>query len=273
MPLAKSGAFKDGDEAAAAVEQSVKDAKARSALDIEVDEAFAEYVGKSAGDAVDRVLHLSPGTRKTVLSGPAGGALLAKYERVFDSKLEAAIGDVVKRELAPTKAKRARLAVLHQRFAAFRAQVGDAVTLTAKQRDDAMTILNEARDLANELWKGLQPKLQKALRADTELKAIENEMRALGDVSNKKTGAIRVRVQKADGTIDYESLNIEHKVRKSDNPWRYDDPDNLTATDAPLNQASLETLREHGHIWPEVGSIDDFVVRHGLNRQGKDFAP
>jgi hypothetical protein len=62
-------------------------------------------------------------------------------------------------------------------------------------------------------------------------------------------------------------------VRKSDNPWRYNDPDNLTASDAPLNQAYLEALRKHGNIWPEAGSVDDFVVRHGLNRQGIDFSP
>lgn len=268
MPLAHSGAFKNGDEAAAAVEQSVKDAKARSALDIEVDDAFAEQVGKTAGDAVDRILHLTPGTRKTSVSNPR---LLADYEKKVDSKLKAAMATIVGRQGA--SAKRARLAVLDQDFAAFRAQVGDAVTLTAKQRDDAMKILNEARDIANDQWKGLQGKLQKELRAYPELKAIEDEMRALGDVSDHKTGAIRVRAQKADGTIDYESLNIEHKVRKSDNPWLYDHPDNLTASDAPLNQAYLEALRKHGGIWPEAGSIDDFVVRHGLNRQGVDFAP
>lgn len=267
-PLAHSGAFKNGDEAAAAVEQSVRDAKARSALDIEVDDAFAEHAGTSAGEAVDRVLRLTPGTRKTVVSKPD---LLARYERTFDSKLRAAMSRIVGRQGA--SAKRARLAQLHQDFAALRGQVGNAVQLTAKQRDDAMRILNEARDIADGQWSSLQSKIQKELRADPDLKAIEDQMRAAGDIADNKTGAIRVKVQKADGTIDYESLNIEHKVRKSDNPWRYNDPDNLTASDAPLNQAYLETLRKHGHVWPEAGSIDDFVVRHGLNRQGADFAP
>ena len=95
----------------------------------------------------------------------------------------------------------------------------------------------------------------------------------LGDASNHDTGAIRVRVMKEDGTIDYESLNIEHKVRKTDNPWRYNDPENLTASDAPLNQAYLEALRRYGGVWPDPGSVDDFVVRHRLNRQNVDYAP
>jgi hypothetical protein len=268
MPLAHSGAFKSGDEAAAAVEQSVKDARARGALDIESNEAIAEHVGSDAGNAVDRVLHITPGTRKTAVSKPA---LLARYERMFDSKLQAAMDRIVARQRASVK--RARLDVLHQEFETLRAQVGDAVTLTAKQRADAMRILDQARRDADDLWGNLQSKLQKELRADPELKAIEDEMRALGDVSGHRSGAIRVKVQKADGSFDYEALNIEHKVRKSDNPWRYNDPANLTASDAPLNQAYLEALRRHGRIWPEVGSIDDFVVRHGLNRQGVDFTP
>ena len=263
-PLAHSGAFKNGDEAAAAVEQAVKDAKARDALDVEIDAAFAEHVG----DAVDRVQQLTPGTRKTVVSNPAR---LAEYEKKFDSKIGAAMERIVERQ--GTSAKRSRLGALDQEFAALRAQVGDAERLTPAQRADAMRILNEARDISDGQWKSLQSKLQKELRADPELKALEDQMRAAGDVSAHQTGAIRVRVQKADGTIDYESLNIEHKVRKSDNPWRYNDPDNLTASDAPLNQAYLEALRKHGHVWPQAGSVDDFVVRHGLNRQGIDFAP
>ena len=267
-PLAHSGAFKNGDEVAAALEQSVKDAKARSALDIEVDDAFAEYVGESAGDAVDRILHVSVGTRRTAVSNPA---LLARYEKAFDKKLGSAMERIVERQAA--SAKRTRLDVLKQDFEAFRAQVGDARQLTAKQREDAMTILNEARDIADKQWGGLQTKLQKEMRADPELKAFEDEMRALGDISGDRTGAIRVKSLNADGTIRYESLNIEHKVRKSDNPWLYNHPANLTASDAPLNQAYLEALRKHGGIWPEAGSIDDFVVRHGLNRQGIDFAP
>jgi len=63
MPLARSGSFKNGDEAAAAIEQSLADAQRRGA--VEVDRAIVEEVGRRTGEAVDRVLQVEPQHRWT----------------------------------------------------------------------------------------------------------------------------------------------------------------------------------------------------------------
>jgi len=70
----------------------------------------------------------------------------------------------------------------------------------------------------------------------------------------------------------FESLGVEHRTRLSDDPWRYNDPDNLIVTDAAQNEQYLEALRRHGKIWP-TGGVEDFVIRHQLDDQGVDFSP
>ena len=77
---------------------------------------------------------------------------------------------------------------------------------------------------------------------------------------------------RADGTERFEPINLEHKVRLSDNPWLAKGSRNLIATDAPQNQQYLEAIRQQGGVWP-TDPIEDFVVRFQLNDQGVDFAP
>jgi hypothetical protein len=77
---------------------------------------------------------------------------------------------------------------------------------------------------------------------------------------------------RAGGGIKFEPLGVEHRTRLSDDPWRYNDPANLIVTDAAQNEQYMEALRQKGFVWP-TGATEDFVVRHGLNDQGVDFAP
>ena len=74
------------------------------------------------------------------------------------------------------------------------------------------------------------------------------------------------------GATSFESMNIEHRVRLSDNPWRYNEGANLLLSDSAQNQQYLEALRKEGSIWP-TDAVEEFVVRFALNDQGIDFAP
>ena len=70
---------------------------------------------------------------------------------------------------------------------------------------------------------------------------------------------MRIKVVKADGTEAFEPLNLEHKVRLSDNPWLAKSNRNLILTDAPQNQQYLEALRQQGSVWP-TDAVEGFVV-------------
>ena len=215
----------------------MKDAKARDAFDVELDAAFAEHVG----DAVDRVLQITPGTRY----GRPEAALLAAYEKKFDSKIAAPWTGSSSARASPPSACAWTCCSGSSRRCAPRS----ARQLTAKQRDDAMRILNEARDVADGQEVAAEQPRRNCGRIPSS--RLSKTRCAPSGRPRPQDGAIRVKVQRPTWTFDYESLNIEHKARKSDNPWRYNDPANLTASDAPLNQAYLETLRKHGHIWPQ----------------------
>jgi hypothetical protein len=77
-------------------------------------------------------------------------------------------------------------------------------------------------------------------------------------------------MQRADTSIVFEPLNIEHRVRIHDNPWRYNDPSNLIMTDSALNQQYLEALRREGGIWA-TDDIEAFITRHRLTDQGAGY--
>ncbi len=150
--------------------------------------------------------------------------------------------------------------------------MGDAPNLTPEQRTRANDLLREARDISRRDFNGLQKKVMRRLRADPALQAIENQLVAAGDAQAAPTGTMRIKVVKADGTEAFEPLNLEHKVRLSDNPWLAKSNRNLILTDAPQNQQYLEALRQQGSVWP-TDAVEGFVVRHQLNDEGIDFAP
>ena len=223
--------------------------------------AMAEFAG-SAPDTLD----LQPQTRHLRVANPE---LVAEYEQLATRKLPAAVREVLEAE--GSTAGRTRLAQLRVEFDQLRAEVGSATELTATQRAKGDAILAEARTLARADFKNLQTKVTKRLRADPELKAIEDRLIAAGDVEDKATGGVKLKTQK-DGSIGYEPVNIEHRTRLSDDPWAAKDAENLLLTDASQNQQYLEALRQYGGVWP-VDAIEDFVIRHQLNRQGINFAP
>ncbi|NOT54933.1 MAG: DUF4157 domain-containing protein [Deltaproteobacteria bacterium] len=231
--------------------------------------AIVEFVGEAPN-----TMNLRPQTRYLKVSNPK---LVAEYEQLATRKMPSVVREVLEAER--TTAGRVRLAQLRTEFDQLRAEVGNATELTAAQRARGNEILIEARQLARADFKNLQTKVMKRLRADPELKAIEDQLIAAGDVEDIATGGIRLKTQKVDtktqkaaGPAEFEPVNIEHRKRVSDNPWAAKDADNLLLTDATQNQQYLEAVRQYGGVWP-ADVIEDFVVRHQLNRQGIDFRP
>jgi hypothetical protein len=209
----------------------------------------------------------TPQTRNVRVANPE---LVAEYEGAANEKIPEIVTEVVGNERATQN--RARLQELQTQFEQLRSEVGDATELTADQRIRANEILQEARDISRRDFSGLQTKVMKQLRADPDLQAIEQRMVDAGDAQAPETGSLRIRTVRADGTERFEPINLEHKVRLSDNPWLAKGSRNLIATDAPQNQQYLEAIRQQGGVWP-TDPIEDFVVRFQLNDQGVDFAP
>ncbi|MFD9482843.1 DUF4157 domain-containing protein [Streptomyces sp. NPDC059991] len=212
-------------------------------------------------------LTVSPQTRYVAVANPD---LVARYERLANERLPA----VIDRTLAAERATpgRARLAQLGTELDALRADVGNAPALTAQQRARAIGILREARRLAGKDFGSLQGKAMRRLRADADLQAIEGQLVAAGDARLNPTGTLQIKVRRADGTESFEPLNLEHRVRRSDNPWLAKGNRNIILTDAPQNQQYLEELRKQGSVWP-TGEVEAFVVRYELNDEGVNFTP
>ena len=210
---------------------------------------------------------ITPQTRNVRVANPE---LVARYEQAANQRLPA----VVEQTLAAERATpgRARLAQLGTEFEVLRTEVGDAPQLTPQQRTRGNNILREARDLSRRDFSNLQGKVMKRLRTDAVVQGIEDQLVAAGDAQANPTGTLRIKVVRADGSQSFEPFNLEHRVRLSDNPWLAKSGRNLILTDAPQNQQYLESLRQHGSVWP-TDAVEGFVIRHGLNDQGISFAP
>jgi hypothetical protein len=217
-----------------------------------------------------RFLELRPQTRGLAVSQPR---LVAEYERIVNARLPDVMRDVLAGQRStPT---RVRLTQLRAQFDQLRARVGNRQQLTTAERDTANQILREAREAARADFGNVRDAVWQRLRNPAqhpELAQIEQQLRAAGDVAGPQTGAPRVRTVNLAGDFAFEPLNLEHRVRLSDNPWLYNRPENLLASDASQNQQYLEALRQEGSIWP-TDAVEDFIVRYGLNDQGIDFAP
>jgi hypothetical protein len=255
------------------VQQALRDlARAEG---VAADEGLIAKVAEDAGKATGRVqiaaiAETTPQTRRIAVARPD---LVAEYEKLIDAKLPSVMQGVLARQAATPN--RTLLAQLRVQFDQLRRQVGGAQRLTDAQRDAANTILRQARRAAGEDFDNVQKAVWRRLRNAREhpdLAAIEGQLRAQGDVSGPRSGALRLHTVTAAGEESFEPMNIEHRVRRSDNPWLYNDPRNLLATDAAQNQQYLESLRKQGSVWPS-GEVEDFVVRYGLNDEGWDFRP
>ena len=228
--------------------------------------AIAEALPAKQGGPGD-LLEINPQRRNLRLQNPKR---VAEYEQLVTEKLPSVVDDVLAKERGTPG--RTRLAELRTQFDQLRAEAGNAETLTEAQTNRANAILDEARDLARKDFDGFRDKVNTRLRADPQLKAIEDELTASGDFNDNTTGAVQIRTENAEGAIGHTPANIEHRTRLSDNPWMAKDRQNLLLTDAAQNQQYLEAIRKYGGVWP-VNEIEDFVVRHQLNRQGIDFRP
>jgi hypothetical protein len=275
--LARSGHFANAEEAGAAVQQALRDLA--HAEGVVADEGLIAEVAARAGKATERAqasaaVRVAAPARRLAVRQPE---LVAEYERLVDERLPQIMDDVLQRQGAtPT---RTRLAQLRGQFDQLRAQVGPGQRLTTAQRDLANDILREARQLAEDDWGNVRNAVWRRLRnarQNPDLAAIEAQLRAEGDVGGTGRGALRLRMatEGPGGTTieSFQEMNLEHRVRRSDNPWLYNDRQNLILSDVAQNQQYLESLRRHGSIWP-TGDIEEFVVRHALNDQGLSFAP
>jgi hypothetical protein len=212
------------------------------------------------------LVNINVRTRGLVLSRPA---LFAEYEQKVNAKLPQVIQDVLASQ--GSTPNRVRLGLLRQQFDQLRKAVGTS-ELTATQRQQANDILREARELAEKDYKNVQRAVWRRLRQDPELVEIERQLQEAGDAAVGGR-ALQVNTQTAGGTA-FQPLTLEHGARRSDNPWRYNDPENLSIADAGQNSQFNEALREHGFVWPVPGDeVEEFAIRHRLNDQGKDFAP
>ncbi|MER5384441.1 DUF4157 domain-containing protein [Streptomyces sp. NPDC002688] len=210
---------------------------------------------------------ITPQTRYVQVANPD---LVARYERIANERLPAVVDQTLAAERATPG--RTRLSHLGTEFDTLRAEVGNAPSLTAQQRNRANGILREARDLARKDFGNLQGKVMRRLRADADLQAIEGQLVAAGDARLNPTGTLQIKVRRADGTESFEPLNLEHRVRLSDDPWSAKGNRNIILTDAPQNQQYLEGIRQQGSVWP-TGGREAFVVRYELNDEGVNFAP
>lgn len=274
-PLARSGRFGNAEEAEAAIEQALRDL-ARSE-GVRPDEALIARVARAAGEATGEAqaaaaVESAPQTRALAVSQPQ---LVARYEELVTQRLPAVVQDVLQRQRGTPS--RIRLAQLRQQFQQLRAQVGDARQLTDGQRDLANQILRDARDAARDDFDNLRTAVWRRLRdpaRNPDLVQIEGQLRTAGDAgpAGARENAVSLRMQSQSGATSFEPMNIEHRVRLSDNPWLYNDPQNLLLSDSAQNQQYLEALRQEGSIWPR-GDVEDFITRFGLNDQGVNFAP
>ena len=213
-----------------------------------------------AGRAADEAMEVvTPQTRHVNVSRPD---LLARYEQLATEKMPSVVADVLRRQRStPT---RRRLQNLKNQFDSLRTRVGDRA-LTETERAQAVEILSEARILARRDFNNLTSSIWRRLRSDPDLEHIANKMVRVGDAQvGGRTGSVRINTAWDDGRHGFEALNIEHRTRLSDNPWRYNDPENLILTDASQNQQYLEAIRREGGIWA-TDDIERFVVSHGLS--------
>lgn len=256
-----------------AVRQALRDL-ARSE-GVVADETLVNVAAQKSGEAVARAQAAAvegsvPQTRTLSVTQPQ---LVAQYEQLVNQRLPQVVQDVIAAQ-RPTPG-RIRLAAIRQQLDSLRTQVGNSQRLTQPQRDLANDLLREARDLARADFDNVRDAVWRRLRNPTrnpDLAQIEQRLRTAGDVQGPQTGAMRVRMADPGGAASYESMNIEHRARLSDNPWRYNDASNLLLSDSAQNQQYLEALRQSGSVWP-TDAIEDFVVRFGLNDQGINFAP
>jgi hypothetical protein len=243
------------------------------------DEALAAGAGADAADQLTRraaqqfglnpddVLQLAPQTRRAAVANPQ---LLADYERLANERMAAITRDVLGAQRATPA--RLRLQVLFQDFESLRRSVGDRA-LTEVERQQAMQILREARDLARTDFGTLRTSIWRRMRADPDLERLARDMAAGSDAQlGRRAGSVRIRTLWDEGDEAYQALEVEHKVRLSDNPWRYNDPDNLILTDSAQNQQYLEALRREGGIWA-TEDVERFVISHGLLDQTSVGAP
>jgi hypothetical protein len=197
--------------------------------------------------------------------------LLARYERLSTEKMPEIVRDVLSRQRStPT---RRRLGELFDHFETLRTSTAGR-SLTEAERAQAMDILREARDLARADFANVRDSVWRRLRRDPELSDIADQMVAAGDAQlGGRSGTVRISTRWDDSREGFQALEIEHRTRLSDNPWRYNDPTNLLLTDSPQNQQMLEAIRREGGIWPAGDEIEDFIISHGLLDQSNVGAP
>lgn len=208
-----------------------------------------------------------PQTRHLNITRPD---LLARYEQLATQKMPRVVSDVLKhQELTP---KRKQLQKLRNQFENLRANIGSRA-MTDTEKAQALEILRESRDLARADFDTLRSSVWRRLRSDPELRSLADDMVTAGDAKlSGRSGSVRIRTQWDDSREGFQALEIEHRTRLSDNPWRYNDPNNLMLTDSAQNQQFLEAVRREGYIWP-TDEIEEFITSRRLLEQSNMGTP
>ncbi len=226
-PLARSGQFGNAEETEAAVQQALRDLAGSEG--VAADEALVNATAHSAGEAVARVQAAAaevsmPQTRVLAVSRPE---LIAQYEQLVNERLSATIQNVLQGQ--GTTPPRTRLAQIRTQFDQLRNQFGPTGRLTPVQRDLANQLLREARTLSEGDFDLVRAGVWRRLRnprLNPDLARIERQLLASGDAQVGKSGGLNLRMAEVSptgqrGGTKYESMNLEHRVRRSDNPWAY----------------------------------------------------
>ena len=195
-----------------------------------------------------------PVIAQTRRAAPRRGDLLAKYASEANQRMPQIVDRVTANQR--NTRTRERLRIQGVLFGRLMNEVGDSRELSASQRAKAMDILREARQLARADFGNLRAPITRELRRDQVLEAIAVELRKAGDVNDAQRGALRVRTTNdATRGITFEPLNLEHRIRLTDNPWLYNDRNNLIVTDGPQNQQYLRLCASTGFGQPILLSI------------------
>jgi hypothetical protein len=216
-----------------------------------------------------------PGAEEVAVrrSEPVNPESAAKILSLIQKRMPRLLADFEK-----SNSKRARLALLEQRFTEFM-QGREGKRLTSAERKRALDILGEARTLSRKYYEQFRDQAWSQLREDDALKALvaAQGSRAKWGKNASSSLTIEVRVTRADGRKlppEFRSIDFEHLTRVTDQPFRKHSESggqrpNLSPMLADANRYYNEAVRNllGAHMFGG-DTIERFIVAHQLYPAG-----
>ena len=111
----------------------------------------------------------------------------------------------------------------------------------------------------------MRPAVWRRIHRDPDVLKIRDELVALGDAKLNKdpSSALQVKTHLAEGKNRFRPLEMEHQIRISENPWKYNIGANTSFTTSYGNRILSEQIRKTG-LWVGGDKVEEFVVRVGL---------